>query len=56
MEVTGGIKLEKLNNTNFHAWKQKIQLVLSLRELDDFIDDDPPAMDADNYREWCKND
>ncbi len=56
MEFTGGIKLEKLNNTNFHAWKQKIQLVLSLRELEDFINDDPPAMDADNYREWCKND
>ncbi len=56
MDVTGGIKLKKLNNTNFHAWKQKIQLVLSLRELDNFINDDPSAMDADNYREWCKND
>ncbi len=56
MDVTGGIRLEKLNNTNFHGWKQNIQLVLSLRELDDFIKDDSHTMDADNFRERCKND
>ncbi len=56
MDVTGGIKLEKLNNTQFHAWKQKMHLVLSLQELEDFINVDLPTMDADNYRERCKND
>ncbi len=56
MDVTGGIKLEKVNNTNFHAWKQEMQFVLSLRQLYDFVNDDPPTMDADNYPEWCKND
>ncbi len=50
------IKVDKLNNSNFHAWKQKIQLVLSLRELDDYSQDDPPIDDAEVYREWCKCD
>ncbi len=34
MEVTVGIKVEKLNNTNFHFWKLKIELFLWLRELE----------------------
>lgn len=52
----GAVKVDKLNDSNFHSWKQKIQLLLSLRELDDFIHDDPPSIDSDNYRDWCKND
>ncbi len=55
MDVTVEIKVEKLNNTNFHVWKLKIELFLWLRELEYFIKDDSPTMDADKYREWCKN-
>ncbi len=50
------IKVDKFINSNFHALKQKIQLVLSLRELDDYIQDDPPIDDAEVYRDWCKYD
>lgn len=52
----GSKKVDKFNNSNFLAWKQKIQLVLSLRELDDYTQDDPPVEDAEVYREWCKCD
>ena len=36
MDASGGmLKVDKLDATNFYSWKEKIQLVLSLRELDD---------------------
>ncbi len=38
MDAASGImKVDKLDATNFFSWKMKIQLVLSLRELDEFI-------------------
>ena len=45
-----GIKIDKLNDTNFHMWKQRIQLFLALKESDDYIIDDPPDSDSDEYR------
>ena len=54
--IASGIKIDKLNDSNFHAWKQKIQLLLSLRELDRFVEEDPPARDSDEYPDWRKND
>ncbi len=50
------IKVDKLNSSISHTWKQKIQPVLSLQELDDCNKDDPPMDDAEAYREWCKCD
>ena len=35
-------RIEKLHDANFHAWKQKIVLVLALKDLDDLIEMDPP--------------
>eukprot|EP00171_Calliarthron_tuberculosum_P013213 IDg13213t1 len=29
----GGLRVEKLNETNFHTWKTSIKLLLSVREL-----------------------
>ena len=39
---SSSIRVEKLNEHNFHAWKQKIQLLLAFKELDELIEDDPP--------------
>ena len=36
--ASAGIRIEKLNDSNFHSWKQKIELVLGHREVDDMID------------------
>ena len=33
----GGFKIEKLGDDNFHVWKQKVELVLAFRELEDHI-------------------
>ncbi len=46
------MKVGNLDATNYFSWKEKIQLVLSLRELDDFIEQEPPEEDADDYRDW----
>jgi len=35
----GGIKIEKLNETNFYEWRQGIKMVLALRDLDDILDE-----------------
>ena len=51
----GSTKIEKLNDSNFHAWKQKIVLVLALKDLDDFIEEDPPT-DTDELVKWNKRD
>jgi len=36
----GGIKIDKLTETNFHQWRQRIKMVLALRDLDDMLDED----------------
>ena len=43
-------KIEKLNDSNFYAWKQKIILILALKDLDEFN-----ALDESNKKitqEW----
>ena len=54
----GSIKVEKLNETNYHSWKKKIQLLLAYRELFDYINKDPPnaLMEVEAYTEWAKSD
>ena len=40
MEDQGGggcIRIDKLTDSIFYAWKQKIQLVLALRDVDQYI-------------------
>ena len=52
--------IEKLSDENFHTWKKRIQFVLSYRELDDYIDDDPPKQGTEDYpalhSAWKKKD
>ena len=49
-------KIDKLNNNNYHAWKQKIMHLLALKDLDDFIYSDPPAQDSSQFISWTKKD
>jgi len=42
----GGIKIDKLTETNFHEWRQRIKMVLALRDLDDNLDEDGKPTDA----------
>ena len=54
------VNIEKLSDNNFHIWKKRIQFVLSYRELDDYIDEDPPERDTEDYpalyTAWKKKD
>ena len=55
-ELAGSsMKIEKLNESNFHAWKQKIVLVLALMELEKFIEYDRPTDDVE-LAKWVKSD
>jgi gag-polypeptide of LTR copia-type len=39
---TGGFKCDKLIHKNYHTWKQKIELLLAFRDLDELVFGDPP--------------
>jgi hypothetical protein len=39
---TGGFKINKLNDKNYRTWKQKIELLLAFRDLDEIVFGDPP--------------
>ena len=47
-------KIEKLNASNFHAWKQKIFHLLVLKDLEEYIDADPPV--GADLAAWRKKD
>ena len=48
-------KIEKLGESNFHAWKQKIEHLLALKDLSDFIEESSPPDGADKAA-WKKKD
>ena len=48
-------KIDKLNVNNFHAWKQKIQHLLALKDLSEFIEEDCPE-DEESASIWSKRD
>jgi len=43
----GSIMFDKFTETIFHEWRQRIKMVLALRDLDDMIDEDGKPTDAD---------
>jgi len=54
----GGIKIDKLTETNFHELRQRIKMVLALRDLDDMLGKDGKPTDAED-RElalWTRRD
>lgn len=54
----GGIKNDKLNETNFHEWRQRIQMVLALRESDYMLDEEnkPREEDTEALGLWERRD
>ena len=58
MDSGGGIpKIEKLSESNFHVWKQKVELILAFKELNLHIGDSagkPSASDEPDA--WFKQD
>ncbi len=48
-------KIDKLNESNYFAWKQKIVLLLALKDLDDHLDGQKPV-DAVQQAAWVKKD
>eukprot|EP00171_Calliarthron_tuberculosum_P000991 IDg991t1 len=57
---SAGIRMEKLNDSNFHSWKQKIELVLGHREVEQMIDrrlcPDKPPEDTEEVLKWLRKD
>ena len=49
-------KIEELNNSNYHYWKIRIQHVLALKDLENFLEDDPPTSTPTDIALWKKND
>ena len=49
-------KIEKLSDSNYHVWKQKVELVLAFRELEDHIVESRPPADQAASVAWHKND
>jgi len=51
----GGIKIDKVTETNFHEWCQRIKIVLGLRDLNDTLDHDgKPTVAEDREMAFCK--
>jgi len=42
----GGIKIDTMTETNFHEWRQRIKIVLALRDLDDILEEEAKQTDA----------
>ena len=55
MDGLSGFKIEKLRDSNFHVWKQRVELLLAFRELDGVITKSAPS-DEVELREWNKKD
>lgn len=53
---SGGFKTDKLRDYNFHTCKHRILLILSLKELDDFIKSISPDRSDATFDTWLKYD
>ena len=60
MEDQGGasLRIEKLTDSNFYIWKQKIQLLLALKDVDhNVIESEVPGLpESDDRRTWLRGD
>lgn len=52
---SGGFKIDKSEESGYHVWKRKIQLILAFRELERHLDDTAPPVDHCELDVWCKN-
>lgn len=55
MELSG-LKIDKLKDDKFHIWKNRVQLIMSFRELDDYLTAEPPCAESSEYTTWSKSD
>lgn len=53
MELFSGIQIENLGMKNFHNWKQIIELLLALKDLNDHLITFAPT-DRDGLSKWKK--
>ena len=60
MDSTTAVQVPKLSETNFHTWKQRVQYLLAMKDLDDYIYDDPPTAaddpDGSKSSKWARGD
>eukprot|EP00171_Calliarthron_tuberculosum_P016921 IDg16921t1 len=58
--TSADIRMEKLNDSNFHSWRQKIEYLLGHRQVDDMIDSrlrpDKPADGTEEVQKWLRKD
>lgn len=56
-EKFGSIKIDKLTDSNFHIWKQKIDLILTYREVDEVASqDNPHKSGTPEFKKWTQLD
>ena len=48
--------IDKLSDSNFHVWKQKVHLILAFKELEDNIADPPAGPQDGDSEKWSKDD
>ena len=52
-------EIEKSNNSNYHFWKMRVQHVLTLKDLENFLEEDPPVENGpmpNEISQWKKKD
>ena len=58
MEDQGGVsvRIEKLTDSNFYIWKQQIQLLLALKDVDQHViqSEVPGVSESDSRRTWLR--
>ena len=54
----GSVRIDKLTDANFYVWKQKIQLLLALRDVDQYIIEGrvPSDEHPEERRKWVRGD
>ena len=48
------VKIEKLDNSNYHFWKIRIQHILTLKDLENYLDEEPPTSETSTPAEITK--
>ncbi|CDF33464.1 unnamed protein product [Chondrus crispus] len=56
-QSSGSVRIEKLTASNFYIWKQKIEVLLALRDVDQYVFDDiSENATSDDRRKWIRGD
>ena len=55
-DLGGSTNIKKLTDSSYHAWKQKFVLLLTLKDLDTYIEDSLPSESDETYIQWVLGD